>query len=367
MTRRTPLYELHREAGARLVDFAGWDMPVNYGSQINEHHAVRRDAGMFDVSHMNQVDLAGPGAGAFLRRVFANDIARMDDGKALYGCLLNESAGVIDDGIVYRLDDTHYRLVVNAATREKDLDWLRRHAGEFELELTERDDLAMIAVQGPQARERAHEALGGEAAEAAAGLKRFRFAVSGDTWIARTGYTGEDGYELMLPGDDAPAVWRALAGAGVAPTGLGARDTLRLEAGMPLYGHEMDEEVTPLEAGLGWTIAWEPADRDFIGREALSKQREQGATRSLVGLLLEGRGIAREQQQVVTDAGDGVVTSGGFSPTLERSIALARVPVGAGTQCEVMIRNRAVTARMVDYPFVRNGKPRIDLNDGDES
>lgn len=364
MTRRTPLYDSHRAAGARLVDFAGWDMPVNYGSQINEHHAVRRDAGMFDVSHMNQVDLAGPGAEDFLRRVFANDVARMDDGRALYGCLLNESGGVIDDGIVYRLDGTHFRFVLNAATRDKDLDWLRSHAGDFDLELTEREDLAMIAVQGPKARERVHQALGGKAAEAAAGLGRFRFAVSGDIWIARTGYTGEDGYELMLPGEEAPDVWSALVESRVAPTGLGARDTLRLEAGMALYGHEMDDEVTPLEAGLGWTIAWEPPDRDFIGREALARQREQGATRSLVGLLLEGRGIAREQQRVVTDAGDGVVTSGGFSPTLERSIALARVPAGAGTQCEVMIRNRAVSARMVDYPFVRNGKPRIDLSDG---
>ncbi|MDX1609959.1 MAG: glycine cleavage system aminomethyltransferase GcvT [Halofilum sp. (in: g-proteobacteria)] len=364
--KRTALYESHRAAGARLVDFAGWQMPVNYGSQLAEHHAVRRDAGMFDVSHMNQIDLAGPGAADFLRRVFANDVGRMSDGQALYGCLLNENAGVIDDGIVYRVDDSHFRFVLNAATRDKDLAWLRDHAGDFDLELSERDDLAMIAVQGPKARERVHQVLEQELAAAAEGLKRFRFAVAGETWAARTGYTGEDGYELMLPNDDAPGVWSALVEAGVQPAGLGSRDTLRLEAGMALYGHEMDEETTPLEAGLGWTVAWEPEDRDFIGRERLAEQRERGAEVTLTGLLLSGRGIAREQQQVVTDAGDGVVTSGGFSPTLERSIALARVPLGAGAKCEVMIRNRAIEARMVDYPFVRNGKPRIDVaTDGD--
>lgn len=361
MTRRTPLYELHREAGARLVDFAGWQMPIHYGSQLHEHHAVRRDAGMFDVSHMNQLDLAGAGAGDFLRHVFANDVGRIDDGKALYGCLLNESAGVIDDGIVYRVDDDHYRFVLNAATRDKDLEWLRGHADGFEVELDERDDLAMIAIQGPNARERVHDVVSAALAEAGGKLGKFRFAVEGDTWIARTGYTGEDGYELMLPGEAAVELWQALAAAEVRPVGLGARDTLRLEAGMALYGHEMDEDVTPLEAGLGWTIAWDPDSRDFIGREALARQREQGADVVLTGLLLTGKGIAREQLVVNTDAGEGVTTSGGFSPTLQRSIALARVPVGAGPECEVQIRNRAVAARMVDYPFVRNGEPRIEL------
>lgn len=361
MTRRTPLFEAHRAAGAKLVDFAGWEMPIHYGSLLNEHHAVRRDAGMFDVSHMNQVDLAGAGATDFLRRVFANDVARMNDGKALYGCLLNDKAGVIDDGIVYRVDETRYRFVINAATRDKDLEWLRRHARDFDVELSERDDLAMIAVQGPNARERVHGMVEASLAERAAQLGRFRFAIDGDTWVARTGYTGEEGYELMLPGDKAADAWRALQEAGVRPIGLGARDTLRLEAGMALYGHEMDEDVTPLEAGLGWTIAWDPESRDFIGREKLAEQRQQGARQVVTGLLLTGRGIAREHLVVSTDTGDGVVTSGGFSPTLKRSIALARVPVGAGPECEVMIRNRAVPARMVDYPFVRNGEPRIEL------
>jgi len=359
MTKRTPLYDRHREAGARLVDFAGWDMPVNFGSQLAEHHAVRSDAGMFDVSHMTQVDLVGPGAEAYLRTVCANDVAKLDDGAALYTCLLNESGGVIDDGIVYRLAADRYRFVINAGTRDKDMAWLHDHVDAFEVELTERDDLAMIAVQGPQARERVHGVLPEQLAAAAAGIKRFHGAGAGEMLVGRTGYTGEDGYEIMLPGDDAGRLWDALLEAGVKPCGLGARDTLRLEAGMALYGQDMDEDVSPLEAGLGWTVAWEPADRAFIGREALERQRREGAERGLVGLVLEGRGVARAHYRVVTDAGDGEVTSGGFAPTLERSIALARVPVGASGECEVVIRNRSVKARIVNYPFVRNGRPRI--------
>lgn len=359
MPRRTPLYDRHRAAGARLVDFAGWDMPVHYGSQIDEHHAVRRDAGMFDVSHMNQVDLAGAGAEDFLRRLCANDVARLDDGAALYTCLLNDDGGVVDDGIVYRLAPTRYRLIVNAATRAKDLDWIGRHAGDFEVDWRERDDLAMIAVQGPAARERVHAVLDAGLADAAAALARFHAAGDGGALVARTGYTGEDGYEIMLPGDDAPALWDSLAGTGVAPVGLGARDTLRLEAGMSLYGQDMDDTVTPLEAGLAWTVAWEPAERRFIGREALEAQRAAGPARRLVGLVLEGRGIVRAHYPVETDAGAGEVTSGGYAPTLERSIALARVPADAGDACEVVIRGRRVPARVVQYPFVRNGRVRV--------
>ena len=364
MLRRTSLYESHRAAGAKLVDFAGWEMPVHYGSQIAEHKAVRSEAGMFDVSHMNQVDLVGDGAKDFLRRVFCNDVEGMENGRALYGCLLNESGGVIDDGIVYRIASDRFRLVVNAATRDKDLEWLRRHAGDFDFELTERDDLAMIAVQGPEARERVHQNLySRDLARAAGKLERFHCTHDDNTCVARTGYTGEDGYEIMLPADDAPDLWQALADSGVRPVGLGARDTLRLEAGMALYGHEMDDDVSPLEAGLGWTVRWEPEERRFIGREALEKQRAEGVARWTVGLVIEGRGVARAEQAVSTDRGEGVTTSGSFSPTLGRSIALARVPAGADEHCEVMIRNRAVPARMVDYPFVRNGEPRIEINE----
>lgn len=358
MARRTPLHDRHREAGARLVDFAGWDMPVDYGSQIAEHHAVRRDAGMFDVSHMTQIDLGGAGAEAFLRTLCANDVARLDDGGALYTCLLNGDGGVVDDGIVYRLAPQSYRLVVNAATRDKDWAWIERHAAGFDVACTARDDQAMIAVQGPNARERAHGALPPALAGTAAEIERFHMAAAGDALVARTGYTGEDGYEIMLPADDAPALWDALATAEVRPAGLGARDTLRLEAGMALYGQEMDEEVSPLEAGLGWTVAWEPADRRFLGRDALERQRAAGVPQRLAGLVLEGRGIARAHQPVDTDAGAGETTSGGYAPTLDRSIALARVPADATEIRAIMVRNRRIEARVAKYPFVRNGRPR---------
>lgn len=360
MASRTALYERHRAAGARLVDFAGWDMPVDYGSQIAEHHAVRRDAGMFDVSHMTQVDIAGAGAEAFLCRLCANDVTRLEDGGALYTCLLNEDGGVVDDGIVYRLGAQSYRLVVNAATRAKDLAWIERHAADFDVTSTARDDRAMIAVQGPNARARVRDVLSDSLANAADALGSFHVAVSDTTLVARTGYTGEDGYEIMLPDNEAPALWDALAAANVQPAGLGARDTLRLEAGMALYGHEMDDTVSPLEAGLGWTVAWTPPERDFVGRDALERQQAAGVPRRLIGLVLEGRGIARAQQTVETDAGEGETTSGGYAPTLERSIALARVPAAASEARAIVVRDRRIECRAVAYPFVRNGRPRIE-------
>lgn len=358
MATRTALYQRHRAAGARLVDFAGWDMPVDYGSQIAEHHAVRRDAGMFDVSHMTQIDLTGPGAEAFVRYLCANDVASIGDGVALYTCLLNEDGGVVDDGIVYRLAPQRFRLVVNAATRAKDWDWIQRHAVDFELDCTLRDDWSMVAVQGPNARARIEDAAPTLAGEVA-GLTRFNVTDAGDALIARTGYTGEDGYEIMLPDADATALWDALANAGVQPAGLGARDTLRLEAGMALYGHEMDDAVTPLEAGLGWSVAWEPAERGFLGRDALERQRAEGAPRRLIGLMLEGRGIARAHQTVQTDVGEGETTSGGYAPTLERSIALARVPAAAQEVRAVVVRGREIEVRAVRFPFVRHGQSRI--------
>ncbi len=363
MAKRTALFGHHGHAGAKMVDFAGWEMPLHYGSQLAEHRAVRECAGMFDVSHMTQVDLDADDAEDFLRYVCANDAARLGDGGAIYTCLLNRRAGVIDDGIMYRFQAGHYRLVINSATRAKDLDWLRGLAEDYHVEPWERCDLSMIAIQGPEARERARgpiaQVLGQEIATAADGLRRFHVTTPERSRVARTGYTGEDGYEVMLPKDKAPALWDALIEAGVTPAGLGARDTLRLEAGLALYGHEMDEDTTPLEAGLGWTVAWEPPERDFIGRETLSEQREAGADRVLVGLLPEGRAVPREGQVVHTDAGEGIVTSGGFAPTLERPIALARVPAGSGGDCEIEIRKRRVPAQVVDYPFVRKGKPAV--------
>ena len=357
MGRHTPLYDTHVAAGAKMVDFAGWDMPLHYGSQLQEHRDVRSGAGMFDVSHMTVVDLAGDGTEDFLRHLLANDVARLrEPGKALYSCMLNDDGGVIDDLIVYYLSPGHYRMVVNAATREKDLAWLRRQAEPFDTELRERDDLAMIAVQGPRARERFHAAAP-QATDRIADLRPFFAAAVDDWFIARTGYTGEDGYEVILPGGDAAALWEALAGAEVAPCGLGARDSLRLEAGLALYGQDMDETVSPLECGLAWTVAWEPAQRAFIGRDALERQRAAGVARRQVGLVLDSRGVLRHDQAVHNDAGGvGVITSGGFSPALGRSVALALVPADTGDRCTVDIREREYPVRVVRPPFVRHGK-----------
>jgi len=363
MGLRTPLHDVHVAAGARMVDFGGWDMPVNYGSQIEEHHAVRRDAGMFDVSHMCVVDLRGARVRDYLRRLLANDVAKLtQSGKALYSCMLRENGGVIDDLIVYYMDDQWYRMVVNAGTRDKDIEWLRAHAGGDGVSVEPRFDLAMIAVQGPTARQRAATLLEPAFAAQALELGNF-FGAAHDPWfVARTGYTGEDGWEIMLPADRAAGFWAQLREAGVRPCGLGARDTLRLEAGMNLYGSDMDETTSPLESGLGWTIAWDPQDRDFIGRGALAAQKASGVPRKLVGLILSDRAVLRSHQKVVVPAvGEGEVTSGTFSPTLERSIGLARVPSQTTDRCEVEIRGRLLPATVVRPPFVRHGKIAVAL------
>jgi glycine cleavage system T protein (aminomethyltransferase) len=362
MGRRTPLYDLHVEAGARMVDFGGWDMPVSYGSQIEEHLAVRRDAGMFDVSHMCTVDLRGAGVRPLLHRLLANDVGRLSaPGKALYTCLLRPDGGVIDDLIACYLDEKWFRLVVNAGTADKDIAWIKEHAKQIGVAVVPRRDLAIIAVQGPQARARAVPLLP-EPARAAAGMLGVFFGAASDDWfVSRTGYTGEDGLEISLPAESAADFWNALAAAGVARCGLGARDTLRLEAGMNLYGNDMDETVNPLESGLAWTVALE-GNRDFIGKAALIAARDGGVKRKLAGLLLEGRGVLRSHQKVLAGAaGEGELTSGTFSPTLERSIGLARLPVGAEGAVEVDIRGRRMPARIVKPPFVRNGKPQIEL------
>ena len=358
MGKQTILYETHKTMGGRMVPFGGWDMPLHYGSQLEEHHRVRRDAGMFDVSHMTVVDLQGTGARAYLRHLLANDVERLKlAGKALYTCMLNPAGGVIDDLIVYYLQDDWYRMVVNAATTDKDLAWLERQRLDFDLRITPRRDLAMLAVQGPNARSRTLPLLSSQLQTAGAELKPFTARVDGDWLLARTGYTGEDGFEVMLPLDRAVDFWDALAEAGVTPCGLGARDTLRLEAGMNLYGSDMDEQTSPLEAGLSWTVAWEPAERRFIGRPALEAQRDDPNTRRFVGLLLMGRGVLRNHQKLyVGDEEVGEITSGGFSPTLERSIALARVAPGVEAACEVEIRGKRAPVQIVKPPFVRNGK-----------
>jgi aminomethyltransferase len=367
MGLKTALYDTHVQSGAKIVDFGGWEMPLHYGSQIEEHHAVRRDAGMFDVSHMGVVDLRGERVREFLANLLANDVGRLTTaGKALYSCMLRPSGGVIDDLIVYFLSDSWFRLVVNAGTRDKDLAWIRRHAAPFAVNVAEHRDLAMIAIQGPNAREKTLPLLAAARRPAARELAAFYGAFFDSWFVARTGYTGEDGFEVMLPAQDAAKTWDALRAQGVQPAGLGARDTLRLEAGMNLYGNDMDEDHHPLESGLAWTVAFEPGSRDFIGREALENLRRTGS-RELVGLLLEERGVLRSHQKVVL-AGEvtaGEVTSGTFSPTLNRSIALARVPATAATSVQVEIRGKLHAASIVKPPFVRHGKALIPQLTGD--
>jgi aminomethyltransferase len=359
--RRTPLFALHQELNARMVDFGGWDMPVQYGSQIGEHHAVRRAAGVFDVSHMCIVDLSGARVGSFLQRLLANDVARLKTpGKALYSCMLNEAGGVLDDLIAYYLGDAWFRVVVNAATRDKDLAWIRSHANDFSVEVRERSDLAMLAVQGPEARAKAAQLLPPSLADEALALAVFTGRQLGGWFVARTGYTGEDGFEIMMPAVDAVSAWRKLNSLGVASCGLGARDTLRLEAGMNLYGNDMDESTHPYESGLAWTVALDPPGRTFIGRAALEGIVSRGSRAKLVGLLLEDRGVLRSHQKVLAPgAGEGEITSGTFSPTLERSIAFARVPAGAAERVQVDVRGKLLNAKVVKPPFVRNGKSLV--------
>lgn len=355
MSQRTPLHQQHLDAGAKMVDFHGWDMPLHYGSQVEEHHAVRREAGMFDVSHMTVVDVDGSEAGDWLRWLLANDVARLkQSGRALYSAMLNEDGGILDDLIVYRRD-AGWRLVVNSATREADLAWMAaRQRGD--VALRERPDLAMIAVQGPAALDLAASWLGA-AAQPLREVKPFGFIEDGERFIARTGYTGEDGFEVILPAATAAAAWQALATAGISPAGLGARDTLRLEAGLNLYGQDMDPTVTPLESNLAWTVAFKPPERDFIGRSALERQREAGVPRQLVGVRLEARGVLRRGQQLRYDGRDiGVLTSGAFSPTLGAGIGLARVEAGIDDACwQVDIRGRELALSRVELPFVRRG------------
>ncbi|MFS4424174.1 glycine cleavage system aminomethyltransferase GcvT [Stutzerimonas sp. Brlt_13] len=357
MGQRTPLYDQHLALGAKMVDFGGWDMPLHYGSQVEEHHQVRRDCGVFDVSHMTVVDVAGDQASAYLQHLLANDVARLKSpGRALYSAMLNERGGVIDDLIVY-LTDWGYRLVVNASTRDKDLAWMQAQAADFAVEINERPQLAMLAIQGPHARTRTAELVSQARATLIQELKPFQGLAEGDWFIGRTGYTGEDGLEIILPAEQAPDFLSELVGAGIPPIGLGARDTLRLEAGLNLYGQDMTEEVSPLAANMGWTVAWEPAERDFVGRAALEQQRAQGDLPKVVGLVLEERGVLRAHQVVrVNGVGDGEITSGSFSPTLGKSIALARVPAGTAERAEVEIRGKWYPVRVVQPTFVRHGK-----------
>lgn len=352
---KTTLFNAHEQAGAKIVDFGGWDMPIHYGSQIEEHHIVRRSAGMFDVSHMTVVDVQGSESRDYLRYLLANDVDKLRvDGKALYSGMLDEKGGVIDDLIVYRMP-TDYRLVVNCGTREKDLAWMAKHAVNFDVELKERSDLAMVAIQGPDAIDAVKKVKDADA-ELIGSLTVFQGLEKADWMYCRTGYTGEDGLEVILPNDAVEAFWDALISADVKPCGLGARDTLRLEAGMNLYGSDMDETVTPLESNMAWTVSWSD-DRDFIGKTALIEQKEQGVPTKLVGLVLGTRGILRGHQKVCLEGNVvGEITSGSFSPTLGYSVALARVDASLMDTCQVDMRGKHVDVKIVKPPFVRFGK-----------
>lgn len=357
MAQRTPLYQAHLDAGAKMVDFGGWDMPIHYGSQVEEHHQVRQTAGVFDVSHMTVVDVSGRDATVWLQRLLANDVTRLQtSGKALYTAMLNDDGGVLDDLIVYRMH-VGYRLVVNCATREQDLAWMRQQLGDAAVELTERQDLAMVAVQGPQARQKTAALLPEDWADLVLSLSPFEGCPLEKWFVARTGYTGEDGFEIMLPEEQVAEFWQRLLDNEIRPCGLGARDTLRLEAGMNLYGVDMDTTVTPLECGMGWTVAWNPAERDFIGRKALEAQRLAGHHRRQIALVMRTRGVLRGHQPVLVEGEVvGEITSGTFSPTIGCAIAFARVRDVPETGIEVEIRNRRHEVERVKAPFVRHGE-----------
>ena len=354
----TPLLDQHKKLNAKIVDFGGWALPVNYGSQIEEHHAVRNDAGMFDVSHMTVSDVTGAQTIAFLEHVLANDINKISNtpGKALYSCLLNHDGGVIDDLIVYYLNNKHCRLVTNASTNEKDMAWLNKQAQDFDITFKERPDLALLAVQGPKALEKCAEVLKPEFATLVNSLTRFQGGFCGEEFAGRTGYTGEDGVEFIVSAELANKLWEQFLGAGVRPCGLGARDTLRLESGMSLYGNDLDEQHSPLESGLSWTVSLKN-DRDFIGKSALTEP----AKHQMLGLILTDRGVLRGHQAVLLNGSEiGEITSGTFSPTLEQSIALARissdVTLNIGDTVQIAVRKKQLNAVIAQSPFVKNGK-----------
>ncbi len=364
MGKQTPLYQCHLDSKAKIVDFAGWDMPINYGSQIAEHQAVRSDAGVFDVSHMTVVDVSGSDAKAYLQHLLANDVAKLKlAGKALYSCMLNPEGGVVDDLIVYYLRENHYRVVINSATRDKDLAWLEQQAKPFaRLVVKFRDDVAMLAVQGPAAKEKAIALFPDYQQDALTQLSRFQAAEFDDCFVARTGYTGEDGFEVMMLQQDIADFWTRLIDVGIAACGLGARDTLRLEAGMNLYGTDMDETTSPLVSGLSWTVAMAD-EREFVGKAALLAQRQAGISQQFVGLLLLDKGVLRNHLKVITAQGEGEITSGSYSPTLGKSIAMARIPAAASGIVEVESRNKHLQVEIVKLPFVREGKSTLN-NEG---
>ncbi|MBA2657472.1 MAG: glycine cleavage system aminomethyltransferase GcvT [Tatlockia sp.] len=359
MIAKTPLHASHLAAGAKMVDFHGWEMPLHYGSQLNEHQFVRENAGMFDVSHMTVVDVLGAGGRQFLRKLLTNDVDLLEhNGRALYSCMCNELGGIIDDLIVYQRASDNYRLVLNSATRNRDLAWIRSKSEGFAVGLQERHEFAMLAVQGPEAIAKTMSILEPAQIDAVSTLTNFECVDVGHYFFARTGYTGEDGLEIIIPRNEIATFWAALLKAGVKPCGLAARDTLRLEAGMLLYGQDMDESTSPLECGLEWTVKWQPEDRDFIGMGALLSQKQLGLKRKLVGLVLQDKGIMRAGQRVlIQDGKEGIITSGSYSPTLGQSIALARLPIVNTEMVMIDVRGKLIPAQVRKPRFVKRGQP----------
>jgi aminomethyltransferase len=356
--KTTCLHQAHIDAGAKMVDFGGWDMPINYGSQIEEHHAVRKDKGMFDVSHMTVVDLVGPESEKFLLHIFTNDVRKLKDTQALYSTMLNEKGGIIDDLIVYKRAENNFRIVVNAGTREKDLAWFDKHIVNFDAKITERPKLAMLAVQGPNAIAACLTILPKNVSEQLAKLNKFYAIDTKDYYIGRTGYTGEDGVEILVKEENAVELWNQLLKAGVVPCGLGSRDTLRLESGMHLYGQDMNEDISPLECGLSWTVRKD--DKNFIGSKALEDLKAQGITRKMTGVVLTERGILRHDQELLDETGiKGIITSGSFSPTTEVAIAMAIVDKTIGDNVKVQIRKKQLPVKLIKLPFVKNGQSNI--------
>ncbi len=354
--RRTPLYEEHKALGARLVDFAGWEMPVQYSGIKAEHEAVRKMVGLFDVSHMGEVTIRGPRAEEAVQRLVTRDVGRLAVGQAGYAAVCYESGGTVDDVLVYRTPED-FLIVVNASNREKDVEHFRRYTQDLDVEVVdESDDWALLALQGPEAASLLQPLTGRDLSS----IKYYRYEVGevegAEAVISRTGYTGEDGFELFVRPDDAPRIWRGLVEAGAVPAGLGARDTLRLEAGMCLYGHELDAGTTPLEAGIGFAVHLDK-EQEFVGQEALRRENEEGLRKKLLGFEVEGRGIARHDYPVVAGGETvGRVTSGTMSPTLNEAIGLALVSVDVGDRFEVVVRTRSVPARTVPLPFYKREK-----------
>lgn len=355
MSRKTPLYDHHVKLKALVVDFSGWLMPLHYGSQINEHHAVRKSAGLFDVSHMGVVEITGKRTVEFLRHVLANDIAKLKNaGDALYTCMLNENGGVIDDLITYRFSDDYFRLVINAGCREKDCQWLQHCAKKYDVKLTVRDDLCILALQGPDAIAKLAVAFDKNISGKMSVLKPFQFLIcDNNVVIARTGYTGESGVEMIMPIENALKTWEKLIASGVQPCGLGARDTLRLEAGYNLYGADMTSETSPLISNLSWTVSFKDENRKFIGRDALEKEKARGISHQLVGLILESKGVLRNHQKIkINGDGEGEITSGSFSPSLNKSIALARIPMTNASDALVERRGEWLPVKIVKPRFI---------------